>query len=70
MKRSIKKKLTLHRETISALTIVTGGKVNPTSPLSACVPNTACLGCLPDTTPNNGCMPSLEVPCEPVSRYC
>ena len=68
MKRSVKKKLTLHRETIHNLAgVMGGGKENPTSPMSACVPNTACAGCLPNTTPNTGCMPSVEVPC---SAYC
>ncbi len=72
MKRKTKKRLTLNRETIHNLTGVTGGgKEDPTLPLSGCFP-TMCGGraCMPDSTPNNGCMPSVEVPCDPVSEYC
>lgn len=71
MKRSVKKKLTLHRETILDLARVVGGKDEATMPISACVP-TACLGtaCMPNTTPERGCMPSVEVPCDPISTYC
>ena len=71
MKRTITKRLTLHRETIFNLSGVAGGK-EESIPLSTCLPPTIVgTACMPDTTPNKGCMPSLEVPCEErVSNYC